>query len=162
MRCQSTLVHETNFSANSQTSAGNLSKQNHPQPIIPKKNKKGKIFRWHYNVQKKPPIYRQPFTIYPCFLLFFWILQFFLSHRPNEIWDKQRNKSIKESYFFMFRRLQNITCFFVKTYLCKQHPAQIWLEIITVFGIKKSWKENKHKWKTCQLNNIIAAKSIYY
>ena len=41
VRCQSTLVHETNFSANSQTSPGNLSKQNHPQAIIPKRTKKG-------------------------------------------------------------------------------------------------------------------------
>ena len=30
----------------------------------------------------------------------------------NEIWDKQKNKPLKESCFFMFRRLQNnITSF---------------------------------------------------
>ena len=39
---------------------------------------------------------------------------FFGKYHPNEIEDKQKNKLKKESYFFMFRKLEkNTTCLFI-------------------------------------------------
>ena len=56
---------------------------------------------------------------------------------------------MRESYFFMFRRLQNnATSFFLfyKQHFCIPHQAEIWLEIITVSCIKRIQKEKKTLW----------------
>ena len=69
----------------------------------------------------------------------------------SEIWDKHKNKLIRESYWFMFKRLQNnITCLLCKKHLDKQHQT-VNLSEIVIFGIKKSW-----------VKFIIATKSKHY
>ena len=66
-------------------------------------------------------------------------ITFFDNITPNETRDKYKSKTLRKSYFFMFRRLQNnITCLFANKHFYKQHQAEIWLEIITISGIKMS------------------------
>ena len=66
----------------------------------------------------KSPFYRQsPYMATPFFIFFlkphFW--HFFDDIAPNEIQDKDKNKLMRENYFFMFRRFQNdVTCFLVR------------------------------------------------
>ena len=73
----------------------------------------------------------------PTFCLFFpsppLLATLFLQYRPNEISGKHSNKLIAQSYFFIFRGLKNnVTCFFYKQYLYKQHQAKICSKIIIV------------------------------
>ena len=93
---------------------------------------------------------------FPILPIIFW------QDRPNEIRDKNKDKRIKESHFFMFRRLQNnILCFFYKQHFYIHQQAEIWFEIIIISGIKRSWKTNKYsKWKICWVNSIVATKFI--
>ena len=57
-------------------------------------------------------------------------------------WNKHKNNLMTESYFFMFRRLQNnITCFFWKKHFYKQQQAEIRHEIITASNIKRRQKK---------------------
>ena len=67
-----------------------------------------------------PPHYKQSFLYN---LIFFqtshlWQIFCFWQYCPNEIQGKHRNKLMRESYLFMFRRLQNnVTCFFYDQHL---------------------------------------------
>ena len=95
----------------------------------------------HQVCRKFDPFYRQPpiwsfppwciFTNSPIFTTFFW------QYRPNDIRGKHRNKNMRESYFFMFRRLQNnVTLFFYKQHFYVSHQSEISFELITVSWIK--------------------------
>ena len=75
--------------------------------------------------------------------------------RLSGIRGKHKNKLMKVSCLFKFRRLRNnFACFFD---FYKQHQAEIWFEILIISGIKRSSKK-----KTCWVNSIIATKFIYY
>ena len=60
--------------------------------------------------------------------------------------------------------------FFYKENFYMQHQTEIWLEIITISGIKRSSKKKKNnnnnnnncKWKTYWVKSIIATKFIHY
>ena len=59
----------------------------------------------------KPPIWLIFFPTLPPLLL---LTTFFWHYSPSEIEDRHKNKPMKESYIFMFRKLKNsITCFFL-------------------------------------------------
>ena len=77
--------------------------------------------------------------------------------------DRYKNKLRWQSYFFMFRKLQNnVTCFSYKQHFHKWQKAEIWSKIITVLSIKGSQKKNQHcKWKTSWVQKIIATKSMH-
>ena len=76
---------------------------------------------------------------------------YFCWYCGHEIWDKHKNKLIRESYWFIFKRLQNnITCPLCKKHLDKQHQT-VTLSEIVIFGIKKSW-----------VKFIIGTKSKHY
>ena len=76
---------------------------------------------------------------------------YFCWYCGHEIWDKHKNKLIRESYWFIFKRLQNnITCPICKKHLDKQHQT-VTLSEIVIFGIKKSW-----------VKFIIGTKSKHY
>ena len=86
--------------------------------------------------KQSPLIWSSPFLLSFFRTPHFW--QLFLTISPQWNWDEHKSKRISESYFFMFRTLQNIiSCFFCKKDLCKQHRTGIWFGTITVSGIKK-------------------------
>ena len=93
----------------------------------------------------------------------FW-QKFFDNIASMKIRNQHKNKCMSESCFFMFRRLQNnIKCFSISNTFIYIKKAEIWFEIITISGIKRSIKKNKYcKWKTCWVKNIIATKSIHH
>ena len=85
-----------------------------------------------------PPLY--PFFQSP-------LLKTFLKeYRPNEIQDKHKNKSMRESCFFMFRRLQiNFTRFFWKQLFYIHQEAKIWFET----------SKKKHHWIPIKYLNVF-------
>ena len=65
-------------------------------------------------------------------------------------------KLLRESYFLEGYKAKKKELFY------KQHQTKIWLEIITISGIKGAQMKNKHyKWKTCWVNSIIPLKSVH-
>ena len=69
----------------------------------------------------------------------------------NDIQNKNKNKLMWESYFFLFRTLKNnIICFFIiNTFISNTTLRLIW--------------NNKHsKRRTCWVKSITATKSIHY
>ena len=98
----------------------------------------------------EPSFYKQPpYKAIPHFSYFFRTHCFWQDFPDNIAPVKYRiNTKIKlmwQSYFFIFRRLKNnIICFFYKQHFYKQHLAETWCEIITIWSIKRSQKKNKH------------------
>ena len=94
------------------------------------------------------------------------LIKFLRQYWPNEVQDKHKNKSTRESCFFMFRSLQsNITCFFINNIFMYQQ-AEFWFEIITIPVSKgtKAKQNNNNKnwnWNTCWVKSIIAIKSTH-
>ena len=65
--------------------------------------------------------------------------------------------------FSIFGRLKNnVTCFFYKKDFHKQHQAEIYSEIITVSGIKRSQNKKYSKYKNCWIKSITAAKFSHW
>ena len=54
---------------------------------------------------------------------------FFLLYRPNVMRDKHTKKLVRESYFFMFKKLQN----YIKCIFCKKK-----ITMTAILGVKKS------------------------
>ena len=114
------------------------------------------------------PLYRQPVPIlygHSPFINFFrtpHLLQHFLDNIINYIRHKHKDKLMRTSYLFLFRRLQNkVTFFFYTLQFYMPYLAQIWFEIITASSIKRIWKQNRHcKWKTWCVKIITTTKSI--
>ena len=71
-----------------------------------------------------PPLYL--FSQYP----YFW-KHFTDNNAPNEMPDKHKIKLMRESCFFMFRRLKNNMILFTATLLYNRQ-LEIWFEIITI------------------------------
>ena len=119
--------------------------------------------RTKYHTEQKQKARTGPFlstnpSIWPVLLFTFFLTPtlfphlltiFFSWYYSNEMQDKHKSKLTKESYFFVFKRLQiNITCFFCKKHLHKKNQAEIRFVIITVSCIKGSSEKNKYyKWK---------------
>ena len=93
-----------------------------------------------------------PFYIFPNHSL----LTTLWRYRPNEIPDKHKNKLTWQSYFFIFRRLENnVTSFFYKQHFYKQQQAEIWSEII-YYKYQNEFNDKYSKWKTCWVKDITA------
>lgn len=60
-------------------------------------------------------------------------------YHPYAIWDKHIKKHARRRYFFIFRRLlNNVTCFFHKQHLYKQHTLQLY-QTTPLYGLLPSF-----------------------
>ena len=92
---------------------------NHARTVIYNTENKFATSQLSLTRRFEPPFYRQPPSmVIPLFLYFFpnppLLARLFRQNRPSEIPDKHKNKLIWQNYFFIFRRLKNVTCFFYK------------------------------------------------
>ena len=85
----------------------------------------------------------------------------FWQYHDDKIWGKSKNKLMRESSFFIFRRqLKPLHFFFCKKHLYKQHQVEIWFKIIVITVVKSSQKKTKqYKWRICRVKRIIATSS---
>ena len=111
------------------------------------------------SINSPPYLYAPPFFI---FFLNPTLLKTLFDNYLNEMLNENKNKLMRQSYFFIFRRLGKKVCFFYEQHFYKQHQAEIWSEIITISSIKKAKRKRKlSKRKTYWLKRTLLLQNPY-